>query len=126
MHFQLLESLLLFFTIFSVWTLETFRELLIIIFRDTLSEIVCILGGLPHRLLWLPAVLHRQVEFSLHLLLQHPTLQRPQEEASHQLGGNDHPADEPASSSFPARTAAPPTDVDDVPATTSLYSLFSV
>lgn len=84
--------------------------------RNTLSEVLCLLRGLPHRLLWLPAVLHRQAELGLHLLLQHPALQRAQEEASHPLGGDVQPADEPASSPLPdplpAVVDTPPCDVD--------------
>ncbi len=84
--------------------------------RNTLSEVLCLLRGLPHRLLWLPAVLHRHAELSLHLLLQHPALQRAQEEASHPLGGDVQPADEPASSPLPdpppVTVHTPPCDVD--------------
>lgn len=90
--------------------------------RDTLSEVVRVLRGLPHRLLRLPAVLHRQIELGLHHLLQHAALQRPQEEASHQLSGDARPADEPASS-LPD-TAAPSVDVDDVATAALLYSFF--
>lgn len=44
-----------------------------------------VIGGVSYCLLWLPAVLHRQAELCLHLLLQHAALQRAQEEASHPI-----------------------------------------
>lgn len=96
--------------------------------RDSLSEILRVLRRLPHRLLRLPAVLHRQAELGLHLVLQHAALQRPQEEAARPLGGGgDDAADHelaPASAFLlPAAADASPVDVD---ATSSLYRLFSV
>lgn len=73
--------------------------------RDTLSEVLRLLRGLPHRLLRLPAVLHGQAELGLHLLLQHPALQRPQEEAPRSLSGNAGPPRRPADSSLRAPDA---------------------
>lgn len=97
--------------------------------RNTLSEVLCLLWCLPHRLLWLPAVLHREAELSLHLLLQHPALQRAKEEAPRLVGSDAKLTDEPASSPppdlFPAATDAPPADVDG-PTIFPLYSLSSL
>lgn len=57
--------------------------------RDPLSEVMCLVRGVSHCLLRLSAVLHRQVELGLHLLLQHAALQRAQEEASCLISGGD-------------------------------------
>lgn len=89
---------------FSVWMHLNIRKIQFLLFlfcRNTLPKVLRLLWGLPHRLLWLPAVLHRQAKLSLHLLLQHPALQRAQEEASHPFGSDVQPADEPATSPLP-------------------------
>lgn len=82
--------------------------------RHPLSEVVRLVGGVSHCLLWLPAVLYRQAELRLHLLLQHAALQRAQKKASHlirssniQLTVND--TDAPPSG---VSRDAPPPDVD--------------
>ena len=93
---------------------QKFRTLFVFLCRDTLSEILRLLRGLPHRLLRLPAVLHGPAELGLHLLLQHAALQRAQEEAPRPVGGDVEPADEPPSplpDLLPAAAVAPPGDV---------------
>lgn len=57
--------------------------------RRPLSEVVCVVGGVSYRLLWLPAVLHRQDQLRLHPVLQHAALQRAQEAASPSLRSED-------------------------------------
>lgn len=94
---------------------QIFRTLFVCLCRDTLSEVLRLLRGLPHCLLRLPAVLHGPAELGLHLLLQHAALQRAQEEAPRALGGDVEPTDEPPSplpDLLPAAADAPPTDVD--------------
>lgn len=51
--------------------------------RHPLSQVVRLVGGVSYCLLWVPAVLYRQAELRLHLLLQHAALQRAQKKASH-------------------------------------------
>lgn len=69
-----------------------------------------IVRSMPHRLLRLPAVLHREAELGLHFLLQHSTLQRAQEEAARSLDGNAQPTNEhhPRSPSFASFSVASP------------------
>lgn len=69
-----------------------------------------LLGGVPHLLLWIPAVLHRQGELRVHLLLQHPPLQRAPEEAPHPLSGDVQSAFSLPLPHLPP-AAAPPCDV---------------
>lgn len=57
--------------------------------RHPLSQVVRVVGGVSYCLLWLPAVLYRQAELRLHLLLQHAALQRTQKKASHLVRSSD-------------------------------------
>lgn len=73
-----------------------------------------VVGGVSYRLLWLPAVLHRQAELRLHLLLQHAALQRAQKKASHLIRSSNIQlavTDTDAPPSGVLRDAPPP-DVD--------------
>ncbi len=45
--------------------------------RDSLQEVVCVVGGVSDRVVGLSAVLHGEAELCLHHLLQHAALQRP-------------------------------------------------
>lgn len=53
-------------------------------FRGALPQVLRLLGGLSHRFLRLPAVLHRQAQLGVHHLLQHAAVQRasPEETAA--------------------------------------------
>lgn len=84
--------------------------------RRPLSEVVRVLGGVSYRLLWLPAVLHRQAELRLHLLLQHAALQRAPEEAAHPIrSGSVQRADNDPDAPPPGLLRdAPPPDVDRI------------
>lgn len=55
--------------------------------RDPSPQGVRLIRGVSHCLLWLPAVLHRQAQLSLHLLLQQAALQWSQQETPRQLMG---------------------------------------
>lgn len=73
-----------------------------------------VVGGVSYRLLWLPAVLHRQAELRLHLLLQHAALQRAQEKASHLIrSSNIQLAVTDAEAPPGVLCDAPPPDVED-------------
>lgn len=78
-----------------------------------------VLGGVSYRLLWLPAVLHRQTELRLHLLLQQAALQRAPEEAAHPIrsGGVQRADDHPDAPPPGGLRDAPPPDVDRIIAT---------
>lgn len=95
---------------------------LVFLCRDSLSEVVCVLRGVPHRLLRLPAVLHRPAELRLHLLLQHGALQRPPEEEARPVGGDVQPADEAGAA---PRPELPPPAAADVDASAVQLLLFS-
>lgn len=81
--------------------------------RHPLSEVVRVIGGVSHCLLWLPAVLYRQAELRLHLLLQHAALQRAQKKASHLIrSSNVRPAVNNTDAPSGVLRDAPPPDVD--------------
>lgn len=85
--------------------------------RRPLSEVVRILWGVSYRLLWLPAVLHRQAELRLHLLLQHAAVQRALEEATRPIrSGSAQRADKHPDAPPPpgGLRHAPPPDVDRI------------
>lgn len=65
---------------------------------------------MPHRLLRLPAVLHRAGELRVHLLLQHAAVQRAPQEAPRPLGGAVRQAASPPADLRPAD--APDRDVE--------------
>lgn len=89
--------------------------------RDPSPQGVRVIRGVSHRLLRLPAILHRQDQLGLHLLLQQTALQRSPQETPHQLMGRaNHAGRAPVAANGHRR----PSDIADIKQVTHTHEFY--